>query len=142
MSVGIKEEFGQYVHNAGLGPYISDKCNQHHTLTKSFVTGFKLHPRESRVSFKLYENSFTISLERFTHHCKIPLWGSLDEPPRSEFQAFFTSLCYGETRGVTQGRIKSIHFLAIQYFALFNGKCILGKQDCSTLEPHTHRSHR
>jgi hypothetical protein len=35
--------------------------------------------------------------------------------------------------GVTQGRIKSIHFPSIQYFALFNGKCIVGKQDCSTL---------
>jgi len=32
-----------------------------------------------------------------------------------------------------QGRIKTIHFPAIQYFALFNGKCIVGKQDCSTL---------
>ena len=34
---------------------------------------------------------------------------------------------------MTQGRIKSIHFPAIQYFALFNGKCIVGKQDYSTL---------
>ena len=85
------------------------------------------------MSFKLYENPFTLSLERFAHHCKIPFWGSLDEPPRSEFEIFLTSLCYGETRGVTQGRIKSIHFPAIQYFALFNGKCIVGKQDCSTL---------
>ena len=31
------------------------------------------------------------------------------------------------------GRIKSIHFPIIQYFALFNGKCFVGKQDCSTL---------
>ena len=85
VSVGIKEEFEQYVHNADLGPYISDKCNQHLTLTESFVKGFKFHPRESRVSFKLYENPFTISLERFAYHCKIPFSGSLDEPPRSEF---------------------------------------------------------
>ena len=34
---------------------------------------------------------------------------------------------------MAQGRIKSIHFPAIQYFALFNGKFIVGKQDCSTL---------
>ena len=27
MRVGIKEVFEQYVHNAGLGPYISDKCD-------------------------------------------------------------------------------------------------------------------
>ena len=85
MRMGIKEEFEQYVHNVVLDPYISDKCDQHHTLTESFVKGFKFHPRESRFSFKLYENSFTISLERFTHHCKIPLWGSLDESPRAEY---------------------------------------------------------
>jgi hypothetical protein len=34
---------------------------------------------------------------------------------------------------VTQARIKSIHFPSIHYFTLFNGKCIMGKQDCSTL---------
>ena len=112
-SVGIKEEFEQYVHNAELGPYIADKCHQHLTLTESFLKGFKFHTRESRVSFKLYENPFTISLERFSHHCTIPFWGSLDEPPRSEFEMFLTNLCYGETRGVTQGRIKSIHFPAV-----------------------------
>ena len=72
--VCIKEEFEQYVHNAGLGPYIVDKCGQHHTLTESFFKGFKFHPRESRVPFKLYENAFTISLESFAHHCKLPFW--------------------------------------------------------------------
>ena len=59
--------------------------------------------------FKLYDNPFTLPLETFSN-CKIPFWGSLDEPPRSEFEIFLTSLCYGETRGVTQGRIKSIIF--------------------------------
>ena len=108
VSVGIKDGFEQYVHNADLGSYISDKSNQHHTLTELFVNGFKFGPHESRVSFKLYENPFTISLERFARHCKIPFWGSLDEPPRSEFQTFLNSLCYGETRGVTQGRIKIV----------------------------------
>ena len=34
---------------------------------------------------------------------------------------------------MTRGRIKSIHFPSIHYFALFNGKAVVGKQDCSTL---------
>ena len=68
-----------------------------------------------------------------TYHCKLSFWGSLDEPAKAEYETFLTSLCYGENRGVRQGRIKSIHFPAIQYFALFNGKCIVGKQDCSIL---------
>ena len=41
VQVGIKEEFEQYVHNAGLGPYLSDKCEQRHLLTESFVREFK-----------------------------------------------------------------------------------------------------
>ena len=118
--VGIKEEFEQYVNNVELGPYILDKCNQHLSLTELFTKEFKFHPRESRVSFKLYDYPFTLPLETFSNYCKIPFWCSLDEPPRSEFEIFLTSLCYGETRGVTQGRIKSIHFPSIQYFALFN----------------------
>src|SRR5215216_3863900 len=100
--VGIKEEFEKYVHNAELGPYIADKCNQHLSLTESFNKEFKFHPGESRVSFKLYDNPFTIPLETFPNHYKIPFWGSLDEPPRSEFEIFLTSLCFGKTRGVIQ----------------------------------------
>ena len=73
VSVGIKEEFEQYVHNAGLGPYLSDKCEQHQLLTESFVKGFKYFPRESRVSFMLYDNPYTIPLENFAYHCKLPL---------------------------------------------------------------------
>lgn len=72
MRVGIKEEFEQYVHNVDLGPYILDKCEQHHTLTESFVKEFKFHPCEFRVSFKIYEDALTISLESFAHHCKLP----------------------------------------------------------------------
>ena len=85
------------------------------------------------MSFKLYDHAFILPLETFSNYGKIPFWGSLDEPPRSKYELFLTSLCYGETRGVTQGRIKSINFPSIQYFSLFNGKCIAGKLDYSTL---------
>ena len=65
VSAGIKEEFQQYVHNAELGPYIEDKCNQHLNLIESFTKEFKFHPRESRVSYKLYDRAFTLPLETF-----------------------------------------------------------------------------
>ena len=98
LQVGIKEEFEQYVHNAGLGPYLSNKCEQRQLLTESFVKGFKYFPRESRVSFMLYDNPYTIPLENFAYHCKLPFWGSLDEPAKAEYESFLTSLCYGENR--------------------------------------------
>jgi hypothetical protein len=69
LMAGIKEEFEQYVHNAKLGPYIEDKCNQYLSLTESFTKEFKFHPRESRVSFKLYGRSITMSLDVFRGVC-------------------------------------------------------------------------
>ena len=55
----------------------------------------------------------------------------LNNPCRRDFEEFLMSLCNGETRGVTQGRICSIHFPALHYFALFIGRCLLAKHDCS-----------
>ena len=114
-------------------PTFQISVKQRQLLTESFVKGFKYFPRESRVSFMLYDNPFTIPLENFAYHCKLSFWDSLDEPPTVEYESFLTSLYYGENRGVRQGRIKSIHFPAIQFFALLKGKCIIGKQDYSTL---------
>ena len=84
LRVGIKEEFEQYVHNAG-------KCEQRQLRTESFVKGFTFFPRESRVSFMLYDEPFTISLENFAYRCKLPFWGSLDEPPKAEYESFLAT---------------------------------------------------
>jgi hypothetical protein len=127
MLAGIKEDFEQYIHNAEHGPYIEDKCTQYLNLTKTFTKNFKYFPSECSVSFNLYERPITMQLDAFIHACKLPFWGSLGEPSKSEYEGFLSSLCYGEGRGVSQGRIKSIHFPSIQSFALFNGKCVVGK---------------
>ena len=79
----------QYITNIELAPFIADKCTQHYHLTETFTKGFKFYPREFRVSFNLYENAFTMSLDDFSDACKIPRCGSLDEPPKSEYEAIF-----------------------------------------------------
>ena len=137
LDAGIKEEFEQYMHNTELAPSIADKCTQHYHLTRTSTKGFKFCPREFRVSFNLCENAFTLSLHDFSYARKIPCWGLLDEPPTCEYVAFLTSLCFGEDRGVTQGRINSIHFPSIRYLALFNGKCILANKLVVLYVPHT-----
>jgi hypothetical protein len=133
IGAGIKGEFYQYVHNTELTPFIADKCIQHYNLTSSFTKKFKYHSHDSRVSFYLYDRAYAMPLEEFCGACKIPYWGSLDAPPKTDYEMFLSSLCCGEDRVVTQARIKSIQFPSIRYFALFNGKCIMGKQDCITL---------
>ena len=66
---GIKGEFEQFIHNTELAPFIADKCPQHLELTKTFTKKFKYFPRESRVSFNLYDRSFTMPLDLFSETC-------------------------------------------------------------------------
>jgi hypothetical protein len=109
LGAGIKEEFDQYIHNTELSAFITDKPPQHYSLTHSFTQKFEYHSRTSRVSFHLYDRSYSMSLEEFCDACKIPFWGSLSEPRQSDYELFLNSLCNCEDRGVTQARIKSIH---------------------------------
>jgi hypothetical protein len=101
LGAGIKEEFDQYIHNTELSAFIADKPPQHYNLTHSFTQNFEYHPRTSRVLFLLYNKSYSMSLEEFCDACKIPYWGSLDEPPKSDYELFLNSLCNIEDRGVT-----------------------------------------
>ena len=70
-----------------------------------------------------------MDLEDFTTACKLPQWGSIRDPRKSEFRDFLASITVGESRDITQATIGSIHFRAIHYFALFIGRCINGKDE-------------
>ena len=70
-----------------------------------------------------------MDLEDFNTACKLPQWGSMCEPRKSEFRDFLASITVGESRDVTQATIGSIHFPTIHYFALFIGRCINGKDE-------------
>ena len=63
-----------------------------------------------------------MDLEDFTTACKLPQWGNINDPHKSEFRDFLASITVGESRDIAQATIGSIHFPAIHYFALFIGK--------------------
>ena len=100
---GIKQEFNQFVENAGLTAFLVDKCSQYYQLTDTFVQDFCYISSHTapRVVFHLYDKSYSLSLEEFCYICKIPFWGSFDEPQERDYEAFLRSLYSGETRGVT-----------------------------------------
>lgn len=133
IATGMKEEFDRFIENVGLTDFLADKCVQYYNLTRTFTNGFHFQAHNSRVLFKLYDASFNMTLEEFSVACKLPLWGLLKKPSTVDYNMFLESLWVGEDRGVTQARIKSIQFPSIRYFALFNGKCVVEKQECSTL---------
>ena len=88
VQAGIKDEFDAYVRNANLVSIEADKCRQYHYLTDSFVRRFEFSSSSNSqtVLFDLYENSYTMDLEDFTTDCKLPQWGSISEPRKSEFR--------------------------------------------------------
>ena len=81
------------------------------------------------VIFDIYDTSYTMDLEDFTTACKLPQWGNINDPHKSEFRDFLASIIVGESRDITQATIGSIHFPAIHYFALFIGRCINAKDE-------------
>ena len=112
---GIKEEFDAYVRNAELEGFMLDMCSQYYHLTDSFVRRFKFSSsrNSNTVLFDLYGKSYTMDLEDFTAACKLPQWGSVSEPRKSEFRNFLASITVGESRDIAQATIGSIHFPAI-----------------------------
>ena len=95
---GIKEEFEAYVRNAVLESFVADKCRQYLYLTDSFVRRFKFtSSRNSQtVLFDLYDKSYTMDLEDSNTACKLPQWGNVSEPHKSEYKDFFASITVGD----------------------------------------------
>ena len=70
---GFKNEFDEYVQNAGLEDFVSDKCRQYYYLTDSFVRRFEFSSKRNThtILFDLYDESYTMDLEDFNTTCKI-----------------------------------------------------------------------
>ena len=136
--VGIKEEFYAYVRNAGLEDFKADKCPHYRYLTSSFVGRFDFTTSRNSpsVMFDLYDKSYTMDLEDFTLACKLPSWGSIRDPPKSEYRDFLARITVEESRDIAQATIGSIHFPAIRYFALFIGRCINAKDEACHMCVH------
>ena len=128
---GIKEELNAYICNASLEDFEADKCPQYHDLTSSFVRRFEFSSSRNSptVMFDVYDKSYTMDLEDFTSACKLPQWGSINDPRKSEFREFLASITVGESRDIAQATTGSIHFPSIHYFALFIGRCINAKDE-------------
>ena len=61
-----------------------------------------------------------MDLEDFTTACKLPHWGNVSEPCKSEYKDFLASITVGESREITQATIGSIHFPAIYIILLYS----------------------
>ena len=59
--------------------------------------------------------------------------GSIEEPHHSDVDGFIDRIAVGETRKVSDARITSIHFPVLRYFAIFAGRCLIGRGNSRNL---------
>ena len=89
VEAGFKEELV-------LEGFLQDKCPQYYQLTDSFVRRFEyISARNSpSVMYDIYDTSYTMDLEDFTTACKLPQWGNINDPRKSEFRDFLLVLLW------------------------------------------------
>ena len=97
VQAGFKDEFDAYVRSDDLEGFVSDNFPQYHYLTDSFVRRFKFTSSSNShtVLFDLYDKSYTTDLEDFNTACKLPQWGNVSEPRKSEYKDFLANICRG-----------------------------------------------
>jgi hypothetical protein len=132
---GIYDDFYYLANNAGLIPFLEDKCEQYLLLTNTFVQSFHFHSRREipMVSFNLYDIPREMTLEEFCQVCMIPNEGSPIEPHPSDISEFLSEVTVGEQRGVSEARVASLHFPVLHYYSLFTGRCLTGRWESGTL---------
>ena len=74
-----------------------------------------------------------MSLCDFCAVCKVPFEGNIEEPHRSDVDGFIDRIDVGEMRKVFDARITSIHFPVLRYFAIFAGRCLIGRVNSGNL---------
>ena len=85
------------------------------------------------VDFYLYDEYKEMTLREFCEVCKLPFPGFIEEPHRNDVEGFIDTIAVGETRKVSDGRITSIHFPVLRYFAIFASRCLIGRGNCGNL---------
>jgi hypothetical protein len=99
-----------------------DESNQYALLTKIFVESFKFtnsHFKPS-ITFKIYDKSITMSLEKFCGILGIPMSGTakkiLHQP--TDLLELYRGITNDDDRIAQRGKIRNIQLPAIRYFTI------------------------
>ena len=103
-AAGIYEDFYSLAENAGLTDFLHDWIEQCLLLTNTFVQNVYCYPKKSppSVAFHLYDEAKEMSLRNFCAVCRIPFYGSLDEPHCKDVDGIIDTITVGETWKVSE----------------------------------------
>ena len=120
-AAGLTDEFNNLCAAAGLTRLVTRRVPQYPKLTYYFVNWFRYNDRTSMIEFRLYEDVFTMSLAEFCDVIGVRNVGKttrINAQPY-ELRALFTSLCSKDPKDIHRGKISSILFPHIRYFAYY-----------------------
>jgi hypothetical protein len=90
------------------------------------------------VHYKIYNKTVDLPFDVFCAAIRIPQWGSckkMRERPRPLLD-LYEEICQGRSFSEESGKIRSIHFPSIQYFAYFITKCVLARKTANKLSSY------
>jgi hypothetical protein len=121
----------------GLTTYMTDETNQYAMLTKIFVESFKFtnsHFKPS-IALKIYDNSITMSLEKFCGILGIPMFGTTKKIQNrpTDLLELYQGVTNDDDRIAQRGKIRNIQLLAIRYFAYYLATSVLGRENTSNI---------
>ena len=141
VNAGIQEDFLFLINKVGLTSYMNDESNQYAMLTKIFVESFKFSfgSYSSSVSFNIYNDSISITLEQFCHILGIPMNGTTKKIANcpSELLEVYREITGDDCRNAQRGKIRNIQYPAVRYFTYYLATSILGRENTSNIS-HYH----
>jgi hypothetical protein len=134
---GILDDFLLLVDRVGLTTYMLDQSNQYAMLTKIFVESFKFTNSTFKpsITFKIYDKSNTMSLEKFCCILGITMFGTAKKIQNrpADLLELYRGVTNDDDRTAQRGKIRNIKLPAIRYFAYYLATSILGRENTSNI---------
>ena len=131
MAAGIKDEFDNLCATAGLTRLVTHQVPQYPKHTYYFVNWFRFNDTTSIIEFRLYDEVLTMSLAEFCQVLGVQNVGKMSrmKTQPSKLKALFNSLCSENPREIHRGKIFSILFPHIRYFAYYIARGVLAREN-------------
>jgi hypothetical protein len=139
-AAGILQDFQTLISNAGLEHFVDGEPHQYAKLTMSVVQDFRFSwsSPNPMVHYKIYNKTVDLPFDVSYAAIRVPQWGSrgkIKERPKP-FMDLYEEICQGRSFSEESGKIRSIHFPSIRYFAYFIAKCVLARKIANKLSSY------
>jgi hypothetical protein len=120
-----------------LEHFVDGEPHQYAKLTMYVVKDFRFSWSlpNPMVHYKIYNKIVDLLFDVFYAAIRVPHWGShrkIKERPRPLME-LYEEICQGRGFSEESGKIQSIHFPSIRYFAYFIAKYVLARKTANNL---------